>query len=294
MLFRSCIDVAKMAALLAVQGTSCWDFINTPERPGRSIQAGVLPIIAVPSTSGTAAEATPFAVVTNTDIPMKKGMGSLHLYPKVSILDPELLACLPKELTAWTGSDGVGMALESFISAKATPGTTSPARESLRWVVQHLPIAYKDGKNLEAREKVAWGVALSGIAVGAIDVNLAHAMSHPLSARYNLHHGLTVGLLTPIAMGFNLQSAHEQFAEVTQILTGEKGNGDLKAQAQESIPAMEKFMQRLEVPLRLRDLSVPKQDIPALAQEAMLIGAIRTNIRSVTYDDVVELYERAW
>lgn len=290
----SCLDVAKMAALLAVHGDSCWDFINTPERPGRPIPAGVLPILAIPTTSGTGAEATPFAVVTNPDIPMKKGMGSPHLYPKVSIIDPEVLAHMPQDLTAWTGCDGVGMALESFISGKATPATISPAREALRWVIENLPLAYADGTNLQAREKVAWGVALSGMAVGHIDVNLAHAMSHPLSARYDLHHGLTVGLLTPIAMEFNLPSAPDQFAEVASLLTGPYDSPHTEAEAAKSVPAMKAFLEGLSIPLKMRDLGVPQQDIPVLAEEAMLIGAIRTNIRPVSYEDVVELYERAW
>lgn len=290
----SCLDVAKMAALLAVHGDSCWDFINTPERPAQPIPDGVLPIMAIPTTSGTGAEATPFAVVTKPDIPMKKGMGSPHLYPKVSIIDPELLAHMPQDLTAWTGCDGVGMALESFISGKATPATTTPAREALRWIIENLPLAYADGMNLEAREKVAWGVTLSGVAVGHIDVNLAHAMSHPLSARYDLHHGLTVGLLTPIAMEFNLSSAPDQYAEVASLLNDFCAFGPTKPEAEQSIPAMNSFLEGLSIPLKMRDLGVPQQDIPALAAEAMLIGAIRTNIRPVSYEDVIELYERAW
>lgn len=290
----SCIDAAKMAALLVAQGGSCWDYINTPERPARRIQPDVPPIIAVPSTSGAGSEGTPFAVVTEPAIPMKKGMGNPALYPAVAIVDADILRLMPKTITASTGADALGQALEGWVSGKATPATTSIAREAFRSMVTHLPRAYRNGDDTEARLGAAWGAAMAGVAIGHIDVNLAHAMSHPLSARYNVHHGTAVGLLTPVAMEFNLDAAPAEYAEVCRILEPNTQSSDARALSARAPDAMREFLRTLGIPLRLRDVDVPQADLRMLAAESLEIGAIRTNIKPVSLDAAIQLFERAW
>lgn len=290
----SSMDVAKIAAFLARQGGSAWDYANMPERPAKKIGPDVLPLVLVPTTAGTASETTPFAVLTNRAIPMKKGVSSPHLYARESLVDPELHLLMPREMTGYTGLDGLTQCLESWISAKADLKSLTFAREGFRHLWEALPKVIADPRDLDARTRVAWGVSLSGLAITSTDVNLAHAMSHPLSARYDLTHGLAVALMTPAALSFTIPRAPEKFVELAQAIGVDASARELAATPERVIRPIRAFMERCGVRFGLSHHGVPRTDIPFLAAEAMQIGAIKTNPAPIAAGEVEGLFALAW
>lgn len=288
----SVIDIAKAAAVTSRQGGTTWDFFNTPERPAKVVTSDVLPIIAVPTTAGSASEATPFAVITNEAIPLKKGMKSQFIFPKISIIDPEIHTKLSPELTAWTGMDGYGQAIEGWVSKNSNPATDLIAKEALTQIHNGLLKAYKNGSDISARCQVAWGVTLSGIAIAQIETNLAHAMSFPLGARYGLHHGMTVGIMTPLAIEFNLEAAMPKFVQVSETLGLYNPKNSDNTNASRVIENVNNLLAELNIPNKLRSFGLPSSDIEHLARDTSGIGSLKTNVKAVGYDDLIELFKR--
>ncbi len=272
------MDVAKIAAFLPRQGGACWDYVSVGGQAARQVGDDMLPLVLVPSTAGTASEVAPFAVVTNPDIPLKKGFGGLGLFARVALVDPELHALMPPTLTAHSGLDGLTQCLESWVSTNATTVSAAFAREGFRLVWEALPRVMQDGADMRAREQVAFGVSLSGLAFTRTNLGLAHAIAHTLGAHHDIHHGLAVALVTPAATRFNAAGAPEVFRPVCQQL----GVRDADALAE----ALAGFLAQVGVPSGLSRHGVRAEDLPTLAQETLEQGATKTNPVPVSQDDV--------
>ncbi|MFH1995815.1 MAG: iron-containing alcohol dehydrogenase [Candidatus Omnitrophota bacterium] len=289
----SVIDMVKAVALLVRRKGTARTYMNLPGRPAKPITSAVCPFIAVPTTSGSGSEATPFAVLTDDETGLKKGMSSPFLYPKAALLDPEITALMPADLTALSGFDAFSQAFEGYTSRKSTMISDSFARESLRHIIGNLKRAVSNPKDLRAREKMSWGASLSGLCIGMVDVNLAHAMSHPLSSRYDLHHGLAVAQCIIPVIAFNAKYLITKYREIVSIFQGQctdygsKRQGNLKG-------IVSAWMDALRIKRGLKNYVNKEPDIPQLANDALEIGAIRSNIRKVTRCDLEKLYRMAW
>jgi len=288
----SVIDSAKMAAVCALQGTTSWDFFKEETRPAKKILSNVLPIIAVPTTAGTATESTPFSVLTNEEKHIKKGIGSPFLYPKISIIDPELHISLPPHLTAWTGMDGFCQALEAFVSIRNNAGVKIIALQAMKLIYDNLMTAYQDGDDVETRTKIALGVCLSGTSIAHNDTNLAHAMSFSIGARYQIHHGLSVAILTPGAMEFNLPNAKKDYCLIGKQLGCYRKDLSQKENAEILIIRIKELIQNLGIPSSLKSFGIPKGTIDELVLDANDIGSLTTNKRTVNQNHLKVLYER--
>jgi len=288
----SSIDIAKMVAMLCSNPGSCWDYISVSGRKGRKIEKRDVRLFALPTTSGAGSETTPYAVITHAETLMKKGMGSPHLYPDVAIIDAELLALMPQEQVAVTGFDAFGQALEGFTSGKSTLHSEFYGLNALRYITKHFEDAYSDPKNLTAKEGMAWGASLAGLSIGLVDVNLAHAISHPLSGRYNIQHGLAVALCTAPAIWFNRHAVGDKYVQVASML------GSHCCDKDEAALVVIKYFQGLAskfgIDLALRNHGIPQDALDLLAEEAMEIGAIRTNVIDVSQADVRALLGLVW
>ena len=291
----SAIDVAKGIAIVTGCGGGIWDYMEAGKRPEevKEITSKTLPIMAIPTTSGTGTETTPYAVATNPEKKLKEGTGSLYTFPKISIIDPELAALMPPELTAHTGMDAFGQALEGYTSKFANMATDSLALEAIGLIAHSLRDAYSEGKNLEARSNVAWGAALSGIVISQVDANLAHAMSHVIGAHYDTPHGLAVGLLTPATMEYNLDALPDKYADVAAIL-GQRVEGLAKEEAAKLAPkAVKNLLDNLGFPSGLREVGVEEKNIEKMAEDTLLMGALTTNIKETKLEDIVNIFQRA-
>ncbi len=183
----SSMDSAKAIAVEASHPGSAWDYLfyKTPQPDHRT-----LPVVAVTTTSGTGSQVTQVAVVTNTEQRDKSALYNSLLYPRIAIVDPELMATAPAHLTASTGFDAFTHAFESFLHCGASPYTDLMALEAVRLVVKHLPAAVAHGDDLEAREALAWADTLAGLCIANAGVTLPHGIGMAIGGMYpHVMHG---------------------------------------------------------------------------------------------------------
>ncbi len=288
----SSIDVAKMVAMLMTNGGSSWDYISIGGNSLRKIEKPTLPLIAVPTTSGTGSESTPYAVVTHAETKMKKGMGHPYLYPKVALLDPELLALMPPEQVAVTGFDAFGQALEGYTSGRSTLHSEFYGYSALKLIAENFERVFDYPNDLDAKAKMAWGATLAGLSIGLVDVNLAHAMSHPLSGRFNIQHGRAVALCTAPAIWFNRAHVGDKYTQAAALFGS--GGGSADESAKSLIDAFYQLAEKFDVDLKLKNYDLGDVDMDAVAVDALEIGAIKTNVRPVSFEDVSMLLSHVW
>jgi len=288
----SSVDVAKMVAMLMTNGGSSWDYISIGGKSLRKIEKPTMPLIAVPTTSGTGSESTPYAVVTHAETQMKKGMGHPNLYPKIALLDPELLALMPPEQVAVTGFDAFGQALEGFTSGKSTLHSEHYGFSAMQVIVENFERVFDAPDDLDAKAKMAWGATLAGLSIGLVDVNLAHAMSHPLSGRYNIQHGRAVALCTAPAIWFNKDHVGDKYIRAAKLF-GFDGDSTDDA-AKYLISSFYRLADKFGVDLALKNYDLGEVDMAVVSEDALEIGAIKTNVKSVSYEQVSQLFTHVW
>ncbi len=288
----SSVDVAKMVAMVMTNGGSCWDYISIGGESLRKIEKPTLPMIAVPTTSGTGSESTPYAVVTHAETMMKKGMGHPYLYPTTALLDPELLALMPLEQVAVTGFDAFGQALEGYTSGRSTLHSEFYGYSALKLIAENFERVYDCPDDLEAKAKMAWGATLAGLSIGLVDVNLAHAMSHPLSGRFDIQHGRAVALCTAPAIWFNRADVGDKYGQTVALFGHSAGSSDQSAET--LIKVFYRLTEKFGVDIELKNYGLGDVDMDAVTTDALEIGAINTNVKPVTHEDVRLLFTHVW
>jgi alcohol dehydrogenase class IV len=221
----SALDLGKLVAMMQGQSRPVWDFEDVGDWWTRADAKGIAPIIAVPTTAGTGSEVGRAGVLTNSATHVKKIIFHPKLLPTVTICDPELTVGMPRMITAGTGMDAFAHCLEAFSSPFYHPMSQGIALEGMRLVTEYLPRAYQDGKDLEARAHMMSAAAMGAVAfqkgLGAI-----HALSHPVGAVYNTHHGTTNAVVMPPVLSFNrdrIEGRIEQAASYIGISGGFSG-----------------------------------------------------------------------
>lgn len=213
----SAMDCAKVIALMAGQIRPVWDFEDIGDNWKRADESGIAPIIAVPTTSGTGSEVGRAGVITDETTHTKKIIFHPKLMPGVVICDPELVAGLPKNITAWTGMDALAHCLEAYCSPFYHPMGEGIAVEGMRLVKEWLPTAVADGSNLVARAHMMSAAAMGAVAfqkgLGAI-----HSLSHPVGAIFNTHHGLTNAVFMPYVLVHNRDAIDDKLARLARWL----------------------------------------------------------------------------
>jgi len=213
----SALDTGKVIAFMAGQTRPLWDFEDVGDNWTRANPAGIAPIIAVPTTAGTGSEVGRAGVITDETAHAKKILFHPKMLPQVVIIDPALMAGLPPRLTAATGMDALAHNLEAFCAVGYHPTADGIALEGMRLVHENLEAAVKDGNNLGARAGMAAAAMMGAVAfqkgLGAI-----HALSHPVGALYDTHHGLTNGVFMPYVLAFNRPAIAERMAAAARYL----------------------------------------------------------------------------
>ncbi|WP_339767871.1 iron-containing alcohol dehydrogenase [uncultured Paraglaciecola sp.] len=286
----SSMDTAKLAAVLAMEEQALADMYGVDQ-----VLSTRKPLVLVPTTAGTGSEVTPISIVT-TGESTKAGVVSPILYPDVALLDPTLLLGLPAHITAETGIDAMVHAIEAFTSKhKKNPLSDNLAIKALQLLATHLPLSYKNGKDVNHRGGTLLGAMLAGQAFANAPVAAVHALAYPLGGIYHMAHGLSNALMLPYVMRFNVSAAQRQYAQLARVLNPELAERTETEQALGFIEYMEQFCKALGITKRLRDYGIDQQDLPALAQGAMLqTRLLMNNPRTVTYEDALALYQQAW
>jgi alcohol dehydrogenase class IV len=213
----SALDAAKTIAFMAGQKRPMWDFEDVGDNWTRADPKGIVATIAVPTTSGTGSEVGRASVITNEATHVKKIIFHPKMLPSIVISDPALTVGLPAHVTAATGMDALAHCLEAYCAPGFHPMADGIAVEGMRLVKEALPSAVKDGKNLVARARMMAAASMGATAfqkgLGAI-----HALSHPIGAVYDAHHGLTNAVVMPYVLEFNREAIEAKMARLAAWL----------------------------------------------------------------------------
>src|SRR6056297_1059034 len=211
------LDLGKMVAFMAGQTRPVWDFEDIGDWWTRADADVIAPIVAVPTTAGTGSEVGRASVITNSQTHVKKIIFHPKVLPSVVICDPELTIGMPPAITAGTGLDAFAHCVEAYSSPHYHPMSQGIALEGMRLVKEYLPRAYADGADIEARAQMMSAAAMGATAfqkgLGAI-----HAMSHPIGAHFNTHHGTTNAVCMPTVLAFNAPAIADRFVAVAAYL----------------------------------------------------------------------------
>ncbi|MCR9121642.1 MAG: iron-containing alcohol dehydrogenase [Phyllobacteriaceae bacterium] len=277
------LDLGKVLAFMAGQSRPVWDFEDIGDWWTRADPAGIHPIVAVPTTAGTGSEVGRAGVLTNMATREKKIIFHPKMLPAVVICDPELTVGLPPHVTAGTGLDAFAHCLEAYCSPHYHPMSQGIALEGMRLVKDHLPRAYADGTDIEARSHMMAAAAMGATAfqkgLGAI-----HALSHPIGAHHHTHHGTTNAVVMPAVLRFNREAVAEPLARAAAYLGLEGGYKGFCAFVDAQNAA-------LGIPRTLTELGVTDPDLDALTAAALEDPSVGGNPVKMTAENTRKLFE---
>ncbi|NLG69871.1 MAG: iron-containing alcohol dehydrogenase [Firmicutes bacterium] len=290
----SAMDTAKLIAVLVRSGGSAWEYAPI-HGPTRRRPTGALPVLAVPTTSGTGSHVNATAVVTHPEGREKLGIWHPLMYPKEAVVDVELLASMPVAVTRATGLDVLFQCIEPYVGRRASPFTDILAEEGMRLVRRYLVRAVRDGSDMEARAGMAVADTLAGIAIDQAGVGLIHGLEHPVSGRHGAVHGEGLAALAPAVMAFNLPARLERFARIAELLGQQTAGLPLQEAARLAIVAVEELLQETGATWGLQELGVQDADVAVLVDDTLrsMQGAVANNPRESTPEELAELYRRS-
>jgi acetaldehyde dehydrogenase/alcohol dehydrogenase len=267
-------------------------------------------LIAIPTTSGTGSEVTPFAVMIDKERGRKVTLVDYSLSPDVAIVDPQFVMSMPKALTADTGIDCLTHALEAGVSIYASPYTDSNAMQAIRMVFKYLPIAYEQPRDEEARSMMHNAACIAALAFSNASVGVNHALAHAFGAKFGVGHGRANALMLPHVLAYNASVptkfmpspnqrayvAHKKYAMVADLLG--LGGDTVAEKVKNLVSATEQLLDRLEIPRSIAELGIPEVEferaIPDLAKIAFDDPSWRSNPRMPLVSELVELLWRAY
>ncbi|MEM9601469.1 MAG: iron-containing alcohol dehydrogenase [Pseudomonadota bacterium] len=277
------LDLGKVIAFMAGQTRPIWDFEDIGDWWTRANSDAIAPVVAVPTTAGTGSEVGRASVITNSDSHEKKIIFHPKMLPAVVIADPALTVGMPQFITAGTGLDAFAHCVEAYSSPHYHPMSQGIALEGMRLVKTYLPRAYADGSDLEARANMMSAAAMGATAfqkgLGAI-----HALSHPIGAVHNTHHGTTNAVCMPEVLRFNADAIRERFDGVAAYLGIDGGFDGFRAYVDELNAA-------LGIPKTLTELGVENPDLDALVDAALRDPSTGGNPVTLTAENTRALFE---
>ncbi|AUB64614.1 alcohol dehydrogenase [Bacillus cereus] len=289
----SCIDAAKAVAVLYTNGGEVEDYVQKDIE----IENNPLPLIAIPTTSGTGSEVTSVAVITNKKTDVKMMLKHPSFIPKVAIIDPVLTSSLPPQITAATGIDALCHAIEAYISKVSQPLTDVLALSAIESIMKYLRIAYEDGRNMEAREAMMIASLQAGIAFSNASVTLVHGMSRPVGALFHVPHGISNAILLPTVLEFTKTSAMKRLAKIGRSLNKDLYSNSDEEVADYTLGEIKKLCFDLRIP-NLKEYGIDEIEfenaISKMASDAIESGSPANNPRVPSYDEIKELYRECF
>jgi alcohol dehydrogenase class IV len=268
------MDAAKGIALLGTNDGTLAEYLDgrRPERPP-------LPIIAVPTTSGTGSEVTPYAVFTDVEALTKRALSDPGLFPVLSVIDPALTYSMPEALVVSTGLDALTHAVEAYLSTEAFPVNDRIALEAIETVLAFLPAARR--RDRPAMDAMAYASMLGGIAITHASTILPHIMGYPLTVFHRVPHGLASAVLLPEFLRYlgRQSTVPEKVEHLARMLAPSGG--------------LEAFLEHLGVSCRLRTYGVTPRDIPLFVPRVIVKGDVAITPASITEEVIAAIYTAA-
>lgn len=285
------IDTAKAIGIIA----------NNPEFGDVTSLEGLaatkhrsIPIIALPTTAGTAAEVTINYVITDENRVKKMVCVDPNDIPVIAIIDPELMQSMPKQLIAATGMDALTHAIEGYITKGAWEMTDFLELKAIQLIASHLRNAVNHPSDMEAISGMALAQYIAGMGFSNVGLGIVHSMAHPLGAFYDTPHGVANALLLPYVMEFNAQAAGNKYQDIAIAMglsSGKEEDGDL---AERVIEAVRQLSKDIGIPQKLCQIGVKKEDLESLAEAAFRDVCTPGNPREVTVADILGIYQRSY
>ncbi|MDB5585176.1 MAG: iron-containing alcohol dehydrogenase [Devosia sp.] len=279
------LDVGKAIAFMAGQTRPMWDFEDIGDWWTRADPKGIFPIVAVPTTAGTGSEVGRASVITDETTHTKKVIFHPLMMPKVVIVDPELTVGMPKFITVGTGMDALAHCLEAYCAPGYHPLADGIAVEGIRLVFENLPKVYLDPNDIEAR-----GHLMSAAAMGATafqkGLGAIHALSHPVGALYDTHHGMTNAVFMPYVLAVNRSAIEQRIARLAAYL----GMSPSFEAFQHAVLALR---QRLDVPNTLREFGVDESKRDLIGEMAIVDPTAGGNPIELTKARALDIFDRA-
>ena len=283
------LDVAKAVAVLATYGGNIVDY----EGAGK-VMGPVVPMIAIPTTAGTGSEVTAFSVITDHSRNYKLTVVSNYLLPAYVILDPDLIATVPANTAAACGIDAMVHALEAYISKAASPFSDIFEREALRLIGGSIRDYVADRSNPAACESMMVGSLFAGIAFSHARLGNVHAMSHPVSAYFDVPHGVANAILLPTVVDFNKDAADpEKYRYIYGCISKDMG-ADINFTPDMLATEIRMLNYELGILPTLSDIGVTSDKFEQMADDAMKSGNIQCNPQFTMKNDILKLYEQAF
>ena len=278
----SVLDVAKLVAALHDRPDPISAFYGINILAGRRTA-----LVCAPTTSGTGSEVSPNALLFDEAAVAKKAVISPALVPDAAIVDPALTLSLPPALTATTGIDALAHCLETYANRVAHPLVDQRSLEGVRLIGANLARCIEDGSDLAARSAVALGSLYGGLGLGPVNTTGVHALAYPLGGEFHMAHGLSIALLLPHVVRFNLSALPERHAALAEALGGRS--------VYELPDLLARLIARCGIDARLSAHGIPREALPRLADAGIQVTRLlKNNPRDVTRDDALRIYEAAF
>ena len=254
-----------------------------------------VPIIAVPTTAGTAAEVTINYVITDVERKRKFVCVDPHDMPIIAIVDPDMMSSMPKGLTASTGMDALTHAIESYITPGAWVMSDMFELKAIEMIAQNLKAAVDNGKDVAAREAMSQAQYIAGMGFSNVGLGIVHSMAHPLGAFYDTPHGVANALLLPYVMEYNAESpAASKYIHIAKAMGVDTAGMSEAEGVKAAIEAVKALSLSIGIPQKLHEINVKEEDIPALAVAAFNDVCTGGNPRPASVADIEALYHKAF
>ncbi len=285
----SSIDTAKAIGIV----------INNPEFSDIVSLEGVaptkhksVPVVALPTTAGTAAETTINYVIIDEVNKKKMVCVDPNDIPAVAIIDAELMYSLPASLTAATGMDALTHAIEGYITRGAWALSDMFEIEAIRMIAENLPTAVEKPSDAKARDAMAVAQYVAGMAFSNVGLGLVHGMAHPMGSLFDIPHGVANALLLPTIMEWNMPACVEKYGNIARAMGVNTDGMTAQEAAQAACDAVKALSVKVGIPQHLSDLGIKAEDIPALSAQALADVCTPGNPKDVTIEDITALYTK--
>jgi len=292
----SCLDSAKGVAIAATHPGPIWDYMTYYGATPKPATSAALPVVAIPTTSGSGSEVSPHVVLVNPGQKMKAALTSRNALARTAIVDPALMCSAPPRVTATSGADALCHGIECYLNvARRSPMSDLLALDAVRLIARALPRAYADGNDIAARSDVAWGATLAGLGLSLAGTTAGHALAQPLGARTGLAHGQTIALILPAVLARSWQAEPERYAALADAVGAGSAHAAETARAEALAPWLRSFFRSLNVYERGGLQDVDAALVARLADDVMayMARALTQHRPVFTREDVVGLYEEA-
>jgi alcohol dehydrogenase len=284
----SSIDCAKGIGIVSSNHRPIGDFEGVDQ-----VSNAMPPLICIPTTAGSSADVSQFAIILDSFRKTKMAIVSKTLVPDVALIAPMTLVTMSPYLTACTGMDALCHAIEAYVSTASSPITDLHALKAVELLTHYLPLVLRYPENIEYRSQTMMGSLSAGMAFSNAILGAVHALAHSLGGRFDLPHGECNAILLRHVMAYNFPACRQRYEKIGESM-GLTLAGMTAAEREVLIlSAMDSFREKLGISRTLKDIGVREEDIPVLAQSACQDPCLATNPRTATVQEIEEIYRNA-